>query len=225
MNEIPAVRPVGRPADPRLAVRILDAGWQMFLARGVEAVTVEAIAAQAGVSKATFYKHFADKPALFEAAVLREMERIEAAQQLPALAAQARSVDFTLRQFGVGLMSFLVSAPAVDFYKALAGELSRHKSLARRFYDLGPGRTLANLTVLIADAAKRGELDAPDPALAAEHLVGLWQGLSNFQLSLGIDQRRIRATIAIRVDAGLKVFMAAYAPAAASEQGHGRPLG
>lgn len=209
-----ALRPVGRPADPALATRILDAGWQMFLARGVDAVAVEAIAAQAGVSKATFYKHYAHKQALFEAAVVREIERIEAAQQPADEPAAAPDLASTLRRFGVGLMSFLASPPAVDFYKALAGELSRHPPLARSFYALGPGRSLANLAALIGDAARKGELDAPDPALAAEHLIGLWQGLSNFQLSLGIDEQAIRATIAARVDGGLRVFMAAYAPAA-----------
>ena len=206
-------RPVGRPADPALATRLLDTGWQMFLARGVDAVTVEAIATQAGVSKATLYKHFAHKQALFEAAVLREMQRIEAAQQPAHGPAMAQNIETTLRQFGIGLMAFLASPPAVDFYKALAGELSRHKPLARSFYDLGPGRTLSNLTALIADAAREGTLSAPNPAMAAEHLIGLWQGLSNFQLSLGIDQRRIRATIPARVDAGVRVFMAAYSMA------------
>ena len=67
----PAPRAVGRPADPGLATRLLDTGWQMFLARGVDAVSVEAVAEHAGVSKATFYKHFPHKQALFEAAVLR----------------------------------------------------------------------------------------------------------------------------------------------------------
>ncbi len=214
MNTTPAHRParraVGRPADPGLATRLLDTGWQMFLERGVDAVSVEAVAAQAGVSKATFYKHFAHKQALFEAAVLREMERIEAAQQPRDEPDSTQSLDAQLRQFGIGLMEFLVSTPAVDFYKALAGELSRHKPLARSFYSLGPGRTLTNLAALIGDAVRKGELEAPDPTLAAEHLIGLWQGLTNFQLSLGIDQRRIRNAIPARVDAGLRVFMAAY---------------
>ncbi len=214
MNTTPAHRPppraVGRPADPGLAARLLDTGWQMFLARGIDAVSVEAVAAQAGVSKATFYKHFAHKQALFEAAVLREMERIEAAQQSKDESGSTQSLDAQLRQFGIGLMEFLVSTPAVDFYKALAGELSRHKPLARSFYNRGPGRTLTNLAALIGDAARKGELEAPDPLIAAEHLIGLWQGLTNFQLSLGIDQRRIKSTIPARVDAGLRVFMAAY---------------
>lgn len=227
MNTTPANRPVpravGRPADPALATRLLDAGWQMFLARGVDAVSVEAVAAQAGVSKATFYKHFAHKQALFEAAVLREMERIEAAQQ-PAIESEAtQSPHAQLRQFGIGLMEFLVSPPAVDFYKALAGELSRHKSLARSFYNLGPGRTLSNLALLIGGAVREGALEAPDPMLAAEHLIGLWQGLSNFQLSLGIDQRRIRGSIPARVDAGLHVFMAAYGRAPSPKQQAGEP--
>jgi TetR/AcrR family transcriptional repressor of mexJK operon len=193
----------------------------MFLARGVDAVSVEAVAAQAGVSKATFYKHFAHKQALFEAAVLREMERIEAAQQPGDEPGATQSLEANLRQFGIGLMGFLVSPPAVDFYKALAGELSRHKPLARSFYDLGPGRTLANLALLVSDAARKGELEAPDPVLAAEHLIGLWQGLSNFQLALGIDQLRIRAAIPARVDAGLRVFMAAYGRAQMTEQPSG----
>lgn len=211
-SKSPAPRAVGRPADPGLATRLLDTGWQMFLARGVDAVSVEAVAAHAGVSKATFYKHFPHKQALFEAAVLREMKRIEAAQRPRDESGSTQSLELQLRQFGVGLMEFLVSAPAVDFYKALAGELSRHKALARSFYNLGPGRTLSNLATLMGDAVRRGELVASDPKLAAEHLMGLWQGLSNFQLSLGIDQRRIRSSIPARVDAGLRVFMAAYGP-------------
>ena len=214
----PAPRAVGRPADPGLATRLLDTGWQMFLARGVDAVSVEAVAAHAGVSKATFYKHFPHKQALFEAAVLREMERIEAAQRPKDESGLTQNLEVQLRQFGVGLVEFLVSAPAVDFYKALAGELSRHKALARSFYNLGPGRTLSNLATLIGDAVSRGELVASHPMLAAEHLIGLWQGLSNFQLSLGIDQRRIRSSIPARVDAGLRVFMAAYGPTPAQDK-------
>jgi TetR/AcrR family transcriptional repressor of mexJK operon len=182
----------------------------MFLERGVEAVAVEAIAARAGVSKATFYKHFADKATLFEAAVRREMQRIEVAQQLLSQSESDMNLEATLRQFGIGLMSFLFSSGAVDFYSALSSELARHKTLARRFYDLGPGRTRANLAALLTAAAKNGELKIVDAEEAAEHLVGLWQGISNYQLSLGIGVDFIRRSIPNRVDAGVRVFMAAY---------------
>jgi len=203
-------RPVGRPPDPTLATNLLDAGWQMFLERGVEPVAVEAIAARAGVSKATFYKHFPDKTALFEAAVLREMERIEAAQQLIAPDDTRAELADRLRRFGIGLMSYLFGQSAVDFYNALSAELARHKTLARRFYELGPGRTRANLAAMLIEAARDGELVISDPEEAAEHLIGLWQGISQYQLSLGISVNSVRASIPKRVDAGIRVFLAAY---------------
>jgi TetR/AcrR family transcriptional repressor of mexJK operon len=187
----------------------------MFLERGVEAAAVEAIAARAGVSKATFYKHFADKATLFEAAVRREMRRIEGAQQSPSHSESDMNIEAALRQFGIGLMSFLFSPGAVDFYSVLSAELARHKTLARRFYDLGPGRTRANLAALLNAAAKNGELKIVDAEEAAEHLVGLWQGISNYQLSLGIGVDSIRRSIPKRVDAGVRVFMAAYGNAGA----------
>ena len=67
------------------------------------------------------------------------------------------------------------------------------------------------MTQLLNAAAQAGKLDITDPAQAAEQLIGLWQGITNFQLALDIDSEQIRATIASRVDAGLRVFLTAYA--------------
>ena len=202
-------RPVGRPIDPQKQAAILEAGWAMFLERGVEAVSLEAVAAKAGVSKATLYKHFPDKPALFEAGVLLEMERIEAAQSLRRGSA-ATDLASVLHEFGMGIMGFIFSDPAVSFYNALAGELSRNPDLASRFYAIGPGRTRANLTSILAAANERGEVAIDDPAEAAEHLFGLWQGFSNFQLSLGVEVKRIRKELPKRVDRAIAVFFQAY---------------
>lgn len=203
-------RRVGRPSDPALTERLVDAGWRMFLAHGVEASAVEAIAAAANVSKVTFYKHFATKAALFEAAVLREMERIEAAQRVPEREVQGEKLEVALRQFGIGLMEFLCTPTAVNFYQVLAGELAKNKKLARRFYELGPGRTKANLAKVLQVAAEKGKLDVEDAEVAAEQLIGLWQGITNYGLMLGVNRSAIRAEIPERVEAGIRVFMRAY---------------
>ena len=201
-------RPIGRPADPNKGETIVDASWGLFLERGVEGVSIEAIAARAGVSKVTLYKHFPDKAALFEAGVRREVERIEAAQASETGAPEG--LVPTLQRFGIGLMAFIASDAAVDFYNALSGELRRHEPLARLFYETGPGRTRASLAAIISAAADRGELCTNDPNQAAEHLFGLWQGFSNFQLSLGVESDAIRRTLETRVERGLAVFMRAY---------------
>jgi TetR/AcrR family transcriptional regulator, mexJK operon transcriptional repressor len=178
--------------------------------RGFEAASVETIASQAGVSKVTLYKHFPDKTALFEAAVRREMERIEAAQRV-ASDAPDLPLPVLLRAFGMGIMTFLAQREAIDFYSVLAGELRRHPKLARAFYDLGPGRTRANLAAVIAEAHTRGEIDAPDAEGAAEALFGLWQGFSNFQLALSIDEPMFKTGLETRVNNGVLRFMRAFA--------------
>ena len=196
--------------DAAKALAILDAGWALFLERGVETTSVEAIAARAGVSKVTLYRHYPDKAALFEAAVLREMEGIERAQALPGPDAGALPVAEQLRAFGMGIMAFLASRPAVDFYSVVAGELRRHPALARAFYDLGPGRTRANLAGLIAAAADRGDLRVPDPDQAAQALFGMWQGFSNFEFALGIGAEAIQADLPGRVNRGVAAFVRLY---------------
>lgn len=202
-------RPPGRPRDLGKGLAILDAGWMLFLEHGVEATSIAAIAAKAGVSKVTLYSHYPDKAALFEAAVLREMERIEQAQQVPHTGRDA-PVEERLRQFGLGILRFLTSKPAVDFYSVVAGELRRHEALARAFHRLGPGRTRASLAGLLAVAVAQGELVPLDPAQAADELFGLWQGFTNYDLLLGIGTDAIRADLPRRVDQGVALFLRCY---------------
>lgn len=205
----PDRRAVGRPRDPAKLTAILDAAWALFLERGVEAVPMELIAARAGVSKGTLYANYADKTALFAASMLRETERIERTQGFLETAEDASLVD-TLRAFGLGIMSFLASDPAISFYGALSAEIRRHPHLSRAFWELGPGRTRANLVAILARAADRGEIAVDDPGHAAEALFGLWQGFSNLQFALQGSCAETRALIADRIDRGIAIFMRAH---------------
>jgi AcrR family transcriptional regulator len=70
-------RAVEQPGDERAPAgagsqrvrHLLDVARDQFVARGFEAVSIDAIARTAGVSKETIYRHFADKEALFRAAL------------------------------------------------------------------------------------------------------------------------------------------------------------
>jgi AcrR family transcriptional regulator len=57
------------------SLRILDAADRLFYGEGIQAVGVDAIAAQAGVSKRTLYKHYASKDALITAYLARRSTR------------------------------------------------------------------------------------------------------------------------------------------------------
>ncbi len=210
-DEPGAPRPVGRPRAPEKRQAVVDAAFRLFLSQGVQATSLEAVAKAAGVSRVTLYSHFPDKAALFEATIRDEMERL-ALTQMPLAA------GVTLRDglvgFGRGLMLYLTSPPIVSFYSVLAGELRRYPALARRFYDLGPGQTHANLAAILAQAAARGELDLPSPERGAEQLIGLWQGLTSFKLPLALGIDELIAGIDERVESAVDLFLAAHRPAA-----------
>ena len=53
-----------RSRSPRAHQKVLDAALRLFAAEGIEATSMDAIAAASGVSKATIYKHWRDKDAL-----------------------------------------------------------------------------------------------------------------------------------------------------------------
>ena len=70
----------GRPKDPAKRRAILEAAKSLFLRNGYDGSSMDAIAAEAGVSKLTVYSHFTDKETLFSAAIKAKCE-----EQLPEL--------------------------------------------------------------------------------------------------------------------------------------------
>lgn len=55
--------------------QLLDIGRRVFAERGLDGVSIEEIAAQAGVSKPVVYEHFGGKEGLYAVVVDREVER------------------------------------------------------------------------------------------------------------------------------------------------------
>ena len=82
MTDIPSTPASGpgRPKDPAKREAILDAAKRLFILHGYEGSSMDAIAAEAGVSKLTLYSHFASKENLFAAAVASKCQ-----EQLPPL--------------------------------------------------------------------------------------------------------------------------------------------
>lgn len=55
---------MARPRSEQAHEKVLEAALQLFSERGIDATSMDAIAEASGVSKATIYKHWADKDAL-----------------------------------------------------------------------------------------------------------------------------------------------------------------
>ena len=75
----PAARPRGRPRDEGAAGAILTAVVELLAELGFGGLTVDAVAARAGVGKATIYRRWSTKEALVLAAISDASRRNRAA--------------------------------------------------------------------------------------------------------------------------------------------------
>jgi AcrR family transcriptional regulator len=57
--------------EEQLTDRLLNAATEVFLEKGFSAATIDEMAIRAKAGKITFYNHFGNKEALFEAIILR----------------------------------------------------------------------------------------------------------------------------------------------------------
>jgi AcrR family transcriptional regulator len=79
-TEAPAPRQVGRPRDPRVDTAIVEATLRLLADGGYTSLTMEAVAALAGVGKATLYRRYAGKEQLVIDAVATMSEPAEVVQ-------------------------------------------------------------------------------------------------------------------------------------------------
>lgn len=198
----------GRPKDMEKRSAILDAARMLFFLRGVEQVTIEAIAAASGVSKVTVYSHFGDKVSIFTEVVRREVDRMS--EGIAHLEQEGGSLEDKLVHFGQQLLTFLTHKEISGLDHLLAAEAQRHPALAQAFFESGPGRVRSMLAELLEEAGRRGHLRIDNPLLAAEQLIALWQGMMMIELRFGTRKDVPPDEITDRVRQGVAVLFAAY---------------
>ena len=174
-----ALKSPGRPKDLEKREAILDAAARLFALRGVEGVPIEAIAAEAGVSKVTVYANFKDKAALLAAIVVRETCRL--GREFDAISGSEGSLADRLIRLGDRLVGTLNEPSHVAMDRCLSIAAVEHPELGQQFFEAGPGHLRHVIAEMLTDADRRGEIEAPDPMAAAEDLLGLWFGFRSIE--------------------------------------------
>jgi TetR/AcrR family transcriptional regulator, mexJK operon transcriptional repressor len=198
----------GRPKDPEKRAAILRAAHRLFFERGLDPVTIDEVADEAGVSKMTVYSNFEDKEAIFEAVVSQQAGKM--AEEFKHLQIGAGSIDAVLTRYGETLLGFLLSPEVMRLDQILGAEINAHVDLGRRFYQAGPSRMWAIITDIIEAANARGEVQTDDPKRAAEDMISLWLGMIPLQYRFNELKSVSKAKISERVNHGVTVFMKMY---------------
>ncbi len=203
----------GEPRSVRKRRAILEAAATLFLADGYRGTSMDEIAALAGVSKQTVYKHFDDKERLFVEIVTTTVDEISDAVHEEVLALRdSGDVEADLRDLARRQLRSVMQPRLLALRRLVIGEAGRFPELGRAFYERGPGRTIEALAAAFDGLVERGALELDDSSLAASHFNWLIMSAPiNEAMLLGRDEAPSPAAIRRHADGGVRAFLAAYA--------------
>lgn len=177
MNPSEADKPVVLTQEPseragtEAVGRILAAAEELFARQGFDAVSMNAIAEAASVSKANIFHHFESKLALYLAVVRHACA--DTAERLQQLRSDGGAVAERLADFAENHLKSLLEHDRVSrlILRELAGEqgAQRAQELAEQVF----GQNFENLVEIVRAGQRGGDLrDDFDPAMLATLLIG-----------------------------------------------------
>ncbi|MCD0415764.1 TetR/AcrR family transcriptional regulator [Rubrivivax sp. JA1024] len=200
----------GRPtrtAALQRDLRLLDVATRLFMERGFDATTIDAVAEEARVSKLTVYSRYTDKRGLFEAALRREIAHwlaplsngVEERRNNPyngSLEAWFVSIGRQIQDVG--------SAPRVTaIMRTLSFQATNFPDLARLAYEEGWGRAVSTLAELFDHFNEQGLVRVPDAAAAAETFLNIVVGplsrLTMFNIAIDEKTRDRQLRLAVKL--------------------------
>src|SRR5574337_1310850 len=189
----------GRPKDLEKRAAILEAAKRLFPQHGFEGTSMDAVAAEAGVSKLTVYSHFGGKEALFV-----ETVRCKCDGLLPRTLFEV-NLDAPVRDQLLGVarafFGLMMSEGALGMHRTLVASSQQSPKLAKLFWEAGPMQVQTALAAML-----QKEVDA---RRAASQFFALLKGEHHARVCFGCGQPT-REEAEAHVQATVDMFLRAY---------------
>ena len=171
-NEAPAPRKRAAHLGPeRRRPQVLDAALELFLERGYDGTSMEAIGRAAGVTKPVVYACFDSKDELFRELLSREEERILAEIRAAFTTADLAEPERTLRDGYTAFLRGVAASP--DVYRLIfLQEGGGNAAVARRIQRGREAQTEVLASVAQAWLESRPAAERPADTGAASRLIG-----------------------------------------------------
>jgi TetR/AcrR family transcriptional regulator, mexJK operon transcriptional repressor len=190
---------------------ILDAAAEIFLDKGFDQTAMDAVAARAGVSKATVYAHYRDKTGLFEAVIERGSSALDVNLDR-TLGGSASAPEPKLVEVAMALLEAVTRTNYLAMLGVLLSERNRRPELARslRRSDM-PYAVGVVASILADDAAQRGYTLA-DPAAHASLYIRMIAGSLQMDALLNTTFRPDRELLQSHAQWVTRVFLNGVRP-------------
>ncbi|WP_298159976.1 TetR/AcrR family transcriptional regulator [Brevundimonas sp.] len=198
----------GRPRDTAKDEAILQAAGDLFMEHGYEAVSLDAVAQRAGVSKATIYARYADKDALFAAVLRQECER---AVSLDSFSPDPnQSVRDTLIVLATRFLDLVTGDKAMQMNRVIVAETARAPRMAELFYETAVLTLKNRFAAWLRAETVRGRLNVRDPDGAAWRYLGGVKVEAHMRASFGLPPVE-PARLKDHIEAAADEFLRAHA--------------
>jgi TetR/AcrR family transcriptional repressor of mexJK operon len=181
----------------RKAEQIFAAAEVIFLESGYSAASMDAVAARAGVSKATIYVHFANKRALFEAIIRRRAERVFGRLEFSETVSDPRQALTDVARLYTGMLQ---GADSLAMYRVVLAEARQQPDVGEAFYLAGPAYARRRVGEFFTALAARGLLSfvGIDALVVADLFLSMLAGDCHLRALFGQpnDSARVEAVIA-----------------------------
>jgi AcrR family transcriptional regulator len=184
---------------------IVQAAGELFIARGYTGVSMEDVLAAVGGSKATLYRYFADKSALFRASV--EALCDEWSGPLHSFAPSNANLTDTLVALGEHFAGVVLTPEAIALHRLVTAEATRIPGLGEVFSEHGPSAGHAVLGRCLREARDNGLIEVEDPVRAAEQLYQAMLGDAQMRLLTDAPVKLTDAEVRKSVTDAVRVFL------------------
>lgn len=195
------------PRSEQKRQQILQAAGELFCEQGY-AISMDAIAVKAQVSKQTVYSHFKTKDELFETCIKAKCSE----NQLDGrLVDDPRPIREVLCDFAFSFQSMLLTKEAQHTYKTAISQRDSHPQLAKVYLSAGPKATADMLANYIQYFVDKGILNVPIPVHeAAMQLLLMWHGRIVYWSYLGETNGETEEERRTYLNSCVDLFLAGY---------------
>lgn len=151
---------------------IVQAATELFLELGYDRASLARVAESAGVSRATLFKQFPTKAALFDAIVIDSWAENDVADVPPA-----GDLTAGLTVLGRRYAALLSQPEMTDLFRIVIAELPRFPELAKAHFSRGKLPYFESVRIYLLAERDAGAADIADPEMAATQFLGM---ISNY---------------------------------------------